>query len=67
MLVSGADDDVVPPVQSRAFAEAAEASGDDVTLAIVPGEGHFGHLDPGSRSWQVARSWLSDRSAKMTS
>jgi len=65
LLVSGALDDVVPPVQSQEFAAAALAAGDDVTLQVVDGEGHFEHLDPRSRCWRVARSWLSDRSARM--
>jgi acetyl esterase/lipase len=59
LLVTGADDTVVPPAQSEDFAAAARAAGDDVRLEIVPGEGHFGHLDPRSRSWHAALSWLS--------
>jgi acetyl esterase/lipase len=65
LLVTGAADPVVPPVQSRAFAAAARAAGDDVTLVEVPGEGHFEHLDPGSTCWRVARSWLGDAGARM--
>jgi len=65
LLVSGRLDDVVPPVQSEEFARAARAAGDDVTLELVEGEGHFEHLDPRSRCWRLARSWLSDRSARM--
>jgi acetyl esterase/lipase len=61
LLVTGADDDTVPPVQSTAFAVAARAAGDDVTLAVLPGEGHFGHLDPASASWAAVRRWLSAR------
>ena len=65
LLVTGADDDVVPPVQSVAMADAARAAGDDVTLAVVPGEGHYGPLDPESTGWRLARSWLSDPSARI--
>lgn len=60
LVVTGADDDVVPPDQSRAFAAAARAAGDDVRLAVVPGEGHFEHLDPASGVWRVVRTWLDD-------
>jgi acetyl esterase/lipase len=63
LLVTGAQDDTVPVRQSVAFAAAAARAGDDVTLEIVPGEGHFGHLDPGSDSWSLARAWL-DRIAQ---
>jgi pimeloyl-ACP methyl ester carboxylesterase len=65
LLVTGADDDQVPPAQSRAFASSARAAGDEVRLEVVAGEGHYGHLDPASRSWRVARSWLDDRSARI--
>jgi acetyl esterase/lipase len=65
LLVTGADDDRVPAEQSRAFAASARAAGDDVRLVVVAGEGHFGHLDPAATSWQAARSWLDDRSARM--
>jgi acetyl esterase/lipase len=58
LLVTGAGDDTVPVQQSAAFAAAAGRAGDDVRLEIVPGEGHFGHLDPGSASWAVALAWL---------
>jgi acetyl esterase/lipase len=62
LLVTGALDDIVPVQQSVAFAAAAGRAGDDVTLEIVPGEGHFGHLDPASDSWSVTRARL-DQSA----
>jgi acetyl esterase/lipase len=65
LLVTGADDDVVPPAQSRDFARAARAAGDDVTLEVVPDQGHFGHLDPSSAAFGIARSWLAARSGRM--
>lgn len=61
LVVTGADDTVVPPEQSTAYAEAAKAAGEDVTLELVPGEGHFEHLDPQSQVWTTARAWLADR------
>jgi acetyl esterase/lipase len=61
LLVTGADDDAVPVRQSEAFAAAARAAGDDVTLAVLPGEGHFGHLDPASPVWHCAVEWLAGR------
>ncbi|HEY6798100.1 MAG TPA: alpha/beta hydrolase [Kineosporiaceae bacterium] len=65
LLVTGEYDAVVPVAQSRSYAAAARAAGDPVTVEVIPGEGHFAHLDPTSVSWQVVRSWLSDPSARM--
>lgn len=61
LLITGADDDTVPVRQSEAFAAAARAAGDDVTLEVVPDEGHFGHLDPASPVWRCAVDWLTAR------
>ena len=61
LLVTGADDDTVPRSQSAKFAVAARAAGDDVTLEVVPGEGHFGHLDPAAPIWRFAVDWLAER------
>jgi acetyl esterase/lipase len=61
LLVTGADDDSVPPRLSTSWARAARAAGDDVTLHVEPGEGHMGHVDPASGVWAVARDWLDDR------
>lgn len=61
LVVTGADDTVVPLEQSMTYAEAARAAGDEVTLEVVPGEGHFEHLDPRSQVWTTARAWLADR------
>jgi len=57
-LVTGDADDTVPAAQSLRFAHAARAAGDDVTLVVLPGEGHYGHLDPFSPVWQVTRDLL---------
>ncbi len=58
LVVTGGDDDLVPVSQSRGFAAAARAAGDDVRLEVVAGEGHFAQLDPESGSWRSLRSWL---------
>lgn len=63
LVVTGGDDDVVPVAQSRTFAAAARAAGDDVRLQVVPGEGHFAQLDPASGSWRAVRAHL-DRVAQ---
>lgn len=60
LAVTGADDDIVPPSQAEALADAARAAGDDVRLEVVDGEAHFEHLDPASACWAVVRDWLDD-------
>lgn len=50
-MIHGADDPTVPPSQSRAFADAARAWGDTVTLRVVAGAGHFDVIDPTSPAW----------------
>jgi dipeptidyl aminopeptidase/acylaminoacyl peptidase len=44
-LLHGVDDDIVPVRQSEGYAAAAEAVGDDVTLAAIPNAGHFQLID----------------------
>lgn len=50
LLVHGRRDDTVPAEMSRAYAERARRSGDDVEL-VETDEGHFECLDPASESW----------------
>lgn len=50
LLVHGRRDDTVPAEMSRAYAEQARRSGDDVEL-VETDEGHFECLDPASESW----------------
>jgi acetyl esterase/lipase len=61
LVVTGDRDDRVPAAQSEDYAEVARAAGDDVTLEVVAGEGHFEHLDPASGVWSVTRGWLDAR------
>ena len=58
LLTHGARDETVPPAMSERFAAAARAAGDDVDIVVAPGEGHFGHLDPGNELWRVVTTWL---------
>jgi acetyl esterase/lipase len=54
LLVHGADDDTVPPSQSEAFA----ARGGEVVLKLRAGEGHFEHIDAGSKAWEEVAAFL---------
>jgi acetyl esterase/lipase len=58
LLVHGADDETVPVARSRAYAEAARAAGDDVTLVEPEPGGHRVHPDPRTEAWRVAAEWV---------
>jgi acetyl esterase/lipase len=58
LAVHGTLDEDVPVEMSRAFAEAARAAGDECSLVVVDGEGHYEHLEPGSRVWRAVLEWL---------
>ena len=53
LLVHGAADDIVPPIQSRVYYEKAQAVGDDIELVELPGADHFDLVDPGHEAWQA--------------
>jgi pimeloyl-ACP methyl ester carboxylesterase len=48
VLIHGADDQVVPPAQSEAYAAAHPSA----ALELLPGVGHFGLIDPTSPAFQ---------------
>jgi dipeptidyl aminopeptidase/acylaminoacyl peptidase len=58
LLVHGKRDDDVPVHISREFAAAARAAGDDCELVVIDDEGHYEHLEPGSKCWAATTSWL---------
>ncbi len=60
LMVTGDSDGNVPARLSEEYAAAATAAGDDVRLEVVPGEGHFEHLDPGSEVWRRTRAYLDE-------
>ncbi len=62
LLVHGERDDDVPVCISREFAEAAREAGDDCELVVIDDEGHYEHLEPGSRCWAATTGWLERRS-----
>lgn len=53
LLVHGADDDIVPPAQSRDYAHRAREAGDDVELVEIAGADHFDVVDPAHESWRA--------------
>jgi acetyl esterase/lipase len=53
LLVHGELDEDVPVQISREFAAAAGCE-----LAVIDDEGHYEHLQPGSRCWEAVLAWL---------
>ena len=53
LLVHGGRDDAVPVEMSRRFA--ADAGCD---LVVLEADGHYEHLEPGSRAWATVIEWL---------
>ncbi len=56
ILVHGDRDQDVPLEQSRAYAAAARAAGDDALLIELPGADHYGVITPGTHDWSVCRA-----------
>jgi acetyl esterase/lipase len=58
LLVHGLRDDLVPPSQSRDYAEAARAAGDEVEVVELADADHFDVIEPGDPAWETVTSWL---------
>ncbi len=53
VLVHGGHDEIVPPEQSRAYAEAARTAGDDVALVELADADHFDVIEVEHAAWRV--------------
>jgi acetyl esterase/lipase len=60
LVLHGERDDLVPLEISRSYAAAAQEAGDPCKLRILPGTGHFEHIDPSTAAWRIAREWLAE-------
>lgn len=58
LLTHGGRDDIVPPVMSERYLDAARAAGDPCELVLLPEENHFGHIRPASPLWEAVTAWL---------
>jgi acetyl esterase/lipase len=58
LLTHGGRDRIVPPEMSERFARAARAARDQVSLALMSEEDHYGHLDPANPLWQAVTAWI---------
>ncbi|NLG54625.1 MAG: alpha/beta hydrolase [Rhodococcus sp.] len=56
LCLHGDDDAQVPVSVSRRYADAAEASGDEVVLNVLADTDHFAFLAPGSAAWERSRA-----------
>lgn len=60
LLVHGSDDAIVPPAQSETYAARADDEGDEVVIALTPGD-HFSVIDPDGESWAEVLAFLTNR------
>lgn len=51
VLIHGSRDDIVPPDQSRTYARAAAAAGDEIELVEIPGADHFDLVEAEHPAW----------------
>jgi len=58
LIVHGDLDDHVPVLMGQAYADAARAAGDDVTIQLHQGADHFGVIDPATPEWAGVVDWL---------
>jgi len=58
LLIHGDADEDVPISQSRLYASAARAAGDECELHELPGGGHFEVIDPAGRAWPILSARL---------
>src|SRR5262245_40281821 len=61
LVLHGDGDDRASIELSRSYAAAAQAAGDPCELRVLPGTGHFEHIDRSSEVWAMARDWLATR------
>jgi pimeloyl-ACP methyl ester carboxylesterase len=58
LVLHGDRDDDVSLEIAESYAAAAQGSGDPCELRVLPGAGHFEHIDQHSEAWRIARDWL---------
>jgi acetyl esterase/lipase len=67
LLVHGLLDANVPPSQSRDYAEAARAAGDEVELVELAAADHFDVIEAADPAWGTVIAWLGRFSARAPS
>ena len=51
-LVNGDSDRIIPTHYAADYAAKARAAGDEVTVHVVPGQGHVELISPGTPAWE---------------
>lgn len=60
LMVHGERDETVPVAMSRRYHASAQAAGDPAQLVVLPADGHYEHLDPGSPAWAAVVGFLEE-------
>jgi acetyl esterase/lipase len=55
-LITGAEDQIVPPQWGADYGEAARRAGDRVTVTTVPEAGHFEVIVPTTKAWKIVEA-----------
>ena len=58
LVLHGDVDETVSMRIAESYAARARDMGDACELVVLPGTGHFEHIDAGSDAWRLAREWL---------
>jgi acetyl esterase/lipase len=58
LLLHGDRDDVVSMRIPMSYASAAREAGDSCELRVLPGVGHYEHIDARSYVWAASRDWI---------
>jgi acetyl esterase/lipase len=61
LVLHGDRDETLALAVSESYAVAALEAGDPCLLRVLPGTGHFEHIDPSTDAWQIGRDWLLER------
>jgi acetyl esterase/lipase len=61
VIISGAQDPIVPSHFGRDYAALAKASGDDVRVVEIENAGHFELIDPQSDAWKKIKELLTKK------
>jgi len=60
LVLHGDLDETVSMRIAESYTARARDMGDACDFVVLPGTGHFEHIDAGSETWRMARAWLVD-------
>jgi pimeloyl-ACP methyl ester carboxylesterase len=59
VMITGADDQITPPLYARTYVDEVKAAGGTAELVIVPDAAHFDVVTPGTPAWEVVSKRIS--------